>query len=129
MGLDGLLCVAGSEPRWQGEVAVALWPWPPVSLEVVRGLMLYLFLSPSLCPFLCRRGTPGGLDDFVGLGRRGGRLVSLDVTCYRGARPSSYIFGYMKTRKFTYNIFKITCKNCVSFPPESALWRCLLPVQ
>ena len=43
--------------------------------------------------------------------------------CYRGARPSSYIFGYIKTRKFTDNIFKITCKNCVSFS------LCLLPVQ
>ena len=50
-------------------------------------------------------------------------------TCYRGARPSSYIFGYIKTRKFTYNIFKITCKNCVSFSPESALRRCLLPIE
>ena len=51
------------------------------------------------------------------------------ITCCRGARPSSYIFGYMKARKFTYNIFKITCKNSVSFSPESALRRCLLPVQ
>ena len=31
--------------------------------------------------------------------------------------------------KFTYNIFTITCKNCVPFSPKSALRRCLLPVQ
>ena len=37
--------------------------------------------------------------------------------------------GTLKPRNFTYNIFKITCKNCVSFSPESALRRCLLPVQ
>ena len=48
-------------------------------------------------------------------------LSCVTITCYRGARPSSYIFGYIKTRKFTYNNFKITCKNCVSFSPESAL--------
>ena len=47
-----------------------------------------------------------------------GDATTAAVTCYRGARPSSYIFGYIKTRKFTYNILKITCKNCMSFSPE-----------
>ena len=42
--------------------------------------------------------------------------VTTHYTCYRGARPSSYIFGYIKTRKFTHNIFKITCKNVCRFP-------------
>ena len=69
-------------------------------------------------------GAPGANRD-EGMGVE---VAGVD-TCYRGARPSSYIFGYIKAGKFTYNIFKITCKNCVSFSPESALRRCWLPVQ
>ena len=56
-----------------------------------------------------------------GEGKRRPRAISSSVTCYRGARPSSHMFGYIKTRKFTYNIFKITCKNCVSFSPRIRL--------
>ena len=36
-------------------------------------------------------------------------------TCHRDARPSSYTFGYTKTRKITYKIFNCTCESSLPF--------------
>ena len=42
-------------------------------------------------------------------------------TCHRGARPSSYTFGYTKTKKITYRIFNFTCESSVPFSLEISL--------
>ena len=41
--------------------------------------------------------------------------TTIDYACHRGARPSSYTFGFATTRTIKYKIFNISYENSVPF--------------